>query len=63
MKTLYVDQRPLWPLRDRLRPVAARLARVQGPRGFSPGAGELGVLILHNGVRVVPMAVITPATP
>ena len=37
-------QRPLRPLRDRLRPVAARRAGVQGPCRVSPGAGELGVL-------------------
>jgi hypothetical protein len=37
-------QRPLRPLRDRLRPLSARRAGVQGPCGVSPGAGELGVL-------------------
>ena len=37
-------QRPLRPLRDRLRPVPARRAGVQGPCRLSPGAGELGVL-------------------
>ena len=38
-------QRPLRPLLDRLRPVSARRARVQGPRRLSPGAGEVGVLM------------------
>jgi len=37
-------QRPLRPLRDRLRSVSARRAGVQGPCRLSPGAGELGVL-------------------
>jgi hypothetical protein len=32
------------PLRDRLRPVAARGTGVQGPCRLSPSAGELGVL-------------------
>jgi DNA polymerase IV len=41
-------QRPLRPLRDRLRPVAARRQGVQGPCCFSPGAGELGVLIVRS---------------
>jgi DNA polymerase IV len=37
-------QRPLRPLRDRLRPVPARCADVQGPCRVSPRAGKLGVL-------------------
>ena len=37
-------KRPLWPLRNRLRPVSARCAGVQGACGVSPSAGEVGVL-------------------
>ena len=37
-------QRPLRPLHDRLRPVAAGGAGVQRPCRFSAGAGEVGVL-------------------
>jgi hypothetical protein len=38
------DQRPLRPLHDRLRPVAARGARIQRPCRFPAGTGDLGVL-------------------
>jgi len=37
-------QRPLRPLRDRLRPLSARRAGLQGPCRLSSGAGEVGVL-------------------
>ena len=43
-------QRPLRPLHDRLRPLAAGGARVQRPRRFPAGAGELGVLRSPDGL-------------
>jgi hypothetical protein len=36
--------RPLLPVGDRVLPVAAPRARVQGPCGVSTGAGEVGIL-------------------
>ena len=56
-------QRPLRPLRDRLRPLCARRARVQGACGFSPGAGNLGVLTWLSawatyGARLIDRAVL-----
>jgi hypothetical protein len=47
-------QRPLRPLRDRLRPLAARGAGLQGPCRLSPGAGEVGALTTPNQRPVLP---------
>jgi DNA polymerase-4 len=46
-------QRPLWPLRDRLRSVLTRCAGVQGPCRVSPGAGKVGVLmaLIHCSIQ------------
>jgi hypothetical protein len=54
-------QRPLPPLRDRLRPVSAGRAGVQGPCGVSPGTGELGVLMVAYPVVSSPTSRSRPA--